>query len=330
MVGKRIAHYEVLEEVGGGGMGVVYKAHDTRLERNAAIKALPEELAEDPERLARFEREAKLLASLKNPHIATVYGLEEVEGRRFLAMELVEGSSLAERLAQGPIAVEEALELARQIAEALEAAHDAAVLHRDVKPGNIMIDKDGRAKVLDFGLAKDLRDDTTQEDLSVSPTLSRPMTQAGQILGTPVYMSPEQIAGAEAGKQSDIWAFGCVLYEVLTGKRAFPGMIPGGFGAEPDWEALPRRTPPAVRTLLRRCLAVNPGKRLRDIGDARLELDEVGTRPGLEDSTVQTPPTWQRVLPWALASVTAVIAVIALALWLGLQPAKVINQPKFT
>jgi len=272
MVGKTIAHYEVLDEIGAGGMGVVYKAWDKRLERQAAIKALPEELAEDADRLARFEREAKLLAGLKNPHIATVYGFEEVEGRRFLAMELVEGKTLAERLAQGPLAVREGLELARQVAEALEEAHAADVIHRDVKPGNIMIGADGKAKVLDFGLAKTLRTSTSEADPGLSPTLTQPMTRTGHVLGTPVYMSPEQVAGKEAGKQSDIWAFGCVLYEMLTGKRPFPGPIVGDAEVEPDWKALPRATPSAVRRLLRRCLAADPRRRLRDIGDAALDL----------------------------------------------------------
>jgi serine/threonine protein kinase len=223
MVEKTIAHYQILDELGAGGMGVVYRARDTRLDREAAIKALPEDLAEDSERLARFEREAKLLASLNNPHIATVYGLEEVGGRRFLAMELVEGQSLAERLDKGPIPVKQALGLARQIAEGLEAAHKAGVIHRDVKPGNIMIDNEGKAKVLDFGLAKALRTDVGEADSSLSPTLTQPMTQAGRILGTPVYMSPEQAEGKEASRQSDIWAFGCVLYEILTPKRSPTG-----------------------------------------------------------------------------------------------------------
>ena len=318
MVERRIAHYEVLDELGAGGMGVVYKAWDTRLEREAAIKALPEALAEDPERLARFEREARLLAGLKNPSIATVYGLEEVEGRRFLALELVEGESLADRLSRGALPVPEAVELARQIAEALEAAHKAGVIHRDVKPGNIMIDTDGKAKVLDFGLAKTLTTEESEIDPSLSPTLSQPMTQAGQVLGTPVYMSPEQAAGKAASRQSDIWAFGCVLYEMLTAKRAFPGRMTGGFGAEPGWDALlPRATPAAIRRLLRRCLATDPVKRLRDIGDARLELEEAEIQPGLEAPAVQTPPTWRRALPWALASLTAVAA---FALWLGGRP----------
>jgi len=318
MVEKTIAHYEVLDEIGAGGMGVVYRARDTRLDRMVAIKALPEELAEDPERLARFEREAKLLASLKNPYIATVYGLEEVEGRRFLAMELVEGKTLAVRLSKNPIPVREALELARQIAEALEAAHEADIIHRDVKPGNIMIGKDGKAKVLDFGLAKALRTDVKEVDPSLSPTLTQPMTQAGHILGTPVYMSPEQAEGKEAGKQSDIWAFGCVLYEMLTGKRAFAGPIVGDAEVEPDWKALPARTPVLVRSLIRRCLRKDLHRRLHDIADARLEIEEAAAElvrggPGEEEAAAVAPLS-TRATWWMLL---AAAAIGALASWIA-------------
>lgn len=275
MAEKRIAHYELLDEIGKGGMGIVYKARDTRLERQAAIKALPEELAEDSERLARFEREAQLLASLNNSYIATVYGLEEVEGRRFLAMELVEGESLAERLSKGAIPVRKALELARQIAEALEVAHKADVVHRDVKPANIMIDQDGKAKVLDFGLAKTHRPDTREADPGLSPTLTQPLTRAGYVLGTPVYMSPEQAAGEEAGKQSDIWSFGCVLFEMLAGKRACTAPAVDAGRITPDWDALPKETPRQARSLIRRCLQENLRRRLHDIADARIELEEI-------------------------------------------------------
>jgi serine/threonine-protein kinase len=314
MVEKTIAHYEVLDEIGAGGMGVVYRAWDTRLERKAAIKALPEELAEDPERLARLEREAKLLAGLKSPYIATVYGLEAVEGRRFLAMELVEGEALAESLSKGPLPVRKALELARQIAEALEEAHVADVIHRDIKPGNIMIGEDGNAKVLDFGLAKALKAEIQEVDASLSPTLTQPMTHAGWLLGTPVYMSPEQATGSEAGKQSDIWAFGCVLYEMLTGERPFSVATVGDAEVVPDWKALPGTTPTAVRRLLRRCLAKDPRQRLRDIGDARLELDEAHIRPDVEGPSAPVTPAWRRGLPWVLAAVAVVAAV---ASWLG-------------
>ncbi len=322
MVGKTIAHYEVFDEIGAGGMGVVYRARDTRLDRPAAIKALPEELAEDSERLARFEREAKLLASLKNPHIATVYGLEEVEDRRFLAMELVEGTTLAEKLSKGPIPVEEALELARQIAEALVAAHEADVIHRDLKPGNIMIGPNGEAKVLDFGLAKAVRKNVPAGDMETSPTLTQPMTRAGLILGTPVYMSPEQAEGQEAGKQSDIWAFGCVLYEMLAGKRAFQGPTREA-GSTPEWDALPKSTPLLARSVLRRCLEKELRRRLHDIADVRIELEEAlwelsaakanGAPVGTKRSA------FLRGTAWALGGV-AVAALLGLAGWLWTRP----------
>ena len=304
MVGKTIAHYEVLEEVGAGGMGVVYRARDTRLDREAAIKALPEELADDAERLARFEREARLLASLKNPYIATVYGLEEVEGRRFLAMELVEGKTLAEKLEQGPIPIREALVLARQIAEALEAAHEAGVIHRDVKPGNIMLGEDGKVKVLDFGLAKNLRPDAPEIDHNLSPTLTQSMTRAGSVLGTPIYMSPEQAAGGEVGKQSDIWAFGSVLYEMLTGELAFPGGRGDDNDVAPDWDAIPDGTPALARSLLRRCLEKDQRHRLHNAADARIELQEALSKAAEEPvaGRASQPSLWEqiRTLWWML------------------------------
>jgi serine/threonine protein kinase/Tol biopolymer transport system component len=300
--------------------GVVYRARDTRLDREAAIKALPEELAEDSERLTRFEREAKLLASLNNPHIATVYGLEEVEGRRFLAMELVEGENLAERLAKGPIPVQRALELAQQIAEALEAAHESGVVHRDVKPGNIMIGEHGKAKVLDFGLATELQTNVPGAGMSLSPTLPQPMTLAGQILGTPVYMSPEQAKGKEASRQSDIWAFGCVLYEMLTGKRAFQGPIVGEGTADPDWEALPDRTPALVRRLIRRCLQRDLRRRLHDIADVRIEIqDALGpTDEALSVSTSDHPPAATSKRLRATAWIASLLAAAALT-WLAVE-----------
>jgi len=303
-------------------MGVVYRARDTRLDRDAAIKALPEEVAENSARLARFEREAKLLASLKNPHIATIYGLEQAEGQRFLAMELVEGVTLAERLSKGPIPVREALELARQIAEALEVAHVADVIHRDVKPGNIMIGKDGKAKVLDFGLAKALRAGVQETD-SLSPTLTQSMTQAGQILGTPVYMSPEQTRGEEAGKQTDIWSFGCVLFEMLSGKRAFPGGFADDAEKEPDWGALPEEMPPLARSVLRRCLERDPRRRLHNIADGRLEIEESIREPALGE--VWSLPTKSATLATregALRALTAIaiVAVLALTGWIVTRP----------
>src|SRR5262249_4270651 len=245
--------YELIEVVGAGGMGVVYRARDTRLKRDVALKLLPEAFALDPDRVARFQREAELLATLNHPHIAAIYGIEEAEGVRALVLELVEGPTLADRIAQGPIPPDEALPIARQIAEALEAAHEHGVIHRDLKPANIKVKPDGTVKVLDFGLAK-LNEPTGSNDpnvtaLSMSPTITSPalMTGVGVLLGTAAYMSPEQAKGRPADKRSDIWAFGCVMYEMLTGKRAFEGedvgdTLAGILRGEPHWNALPGHT----------------------------------------------------------------------------------------
>ena len=214
MVGKTLGHYEILALLGAGGMGEVYRARDTRLARNVAIKVLPADLAGDPDRLARLEREAKLLAALNHPHIATIHSLEEAAGQRFLVLELIKGESLDRRVAKGPLPIEEALAVCRQIAEALEAAHDEGMVHRDLKPANVMITPEGRAKVLDFGLAKPFEAEEAGTDTTQSPTLSLARTASGVILGTAPYMSPEQIRGQPLDKRADIWAFGCVLYEV--------------------------------------------------------------------------------------------------------------------
>ena len=214
-------HYEVLEKLGQGGMGEVYRALDKNLGRQVAIKILPEEFSEDPERLARFEREAKLLATLNHPNIAAVYGFEEAKGLRFLVLELVEGETLQTRLDRGALPMDEALETCRQVAEGLEAAHERGVVHRDLKPGNIMITPEGKVKILDFGLAKAYTGETTGIDIANSPTITAQMTEPGVILGTAAYMSPEQARGRSVDKRADIWAFGCILYECLTGKRAF-------------------------------------------------------------------------------------------------------------
>ena len=223
MIGKTLSHYKVIEKIGSGGMGVVYRAEDTTLKREVAIKVLPEQFTKDPQRLARFEREAQLLAQLNHPNIAAIYGLEEAEGVRFLALELVEGETLAERVARGRLPVEEALEACRQIAEGVEAAHEKGVIHRDLKPANVKLTPEGTIKILDFGLAKAFEGEMPAADISHSPTLTEEMTRAGAILGTAAYMSPEQARGEEVDKRADIFAFGCVLYELLTGKRAFGG-----------------------------------------------------------------------------------------------------------
>jgi serine/threonine protein kinase len=272
MIGKRIAHYEVLDELGAGGMGVVYRALDTRLDREVAVKALPEGLAAHPERLARFDREAKTLASLNHPNVGAIYGLEKAEDRQFLILELVEGDTLEAELRRGPIPIERALSIALQIAEALEAAHEAGIIHRDVKPANVKITDSGRVKVLDFGLAKALAPESPSLDLTQAPTLTQQVTGAGAILGTAAYMSPEQARGQPLDRRTDIWSFGCVLYECLAGKPTFPGAtfsdtIAAVLDKEPDWSALPEGVPPTVRRMLRRCLNKNPQDRLRDIGD---------------------------------------------------------------
>jgi len=261
-------------------MGEVYRATDTKLKREVAIKVLPEDVARDRERLARFEREAHVLASLNHPHIASIYGLEESDGVPCLVLELVEGQTLAERLKEGSLPVDKGLELARQIASALEAAHEKGVIHRDLKPANIKITPEGTAKVLDFGLAKAFADESAEisGDASLSPTLTLAATRAGVILGTAAYMSPEQARGKPVDKRTDIWAFGCVLYEILTGRQVFAGETASDAIArilerEPDWQAIPHSTPPRVRDLLERCLEKAPSGRLRDIGDARIELE---------------------------------------------------------
>ncbi len=270
MVGQTLGHYRIEEKLGQGGMGVVYSATDSKLGRQVAIKVLPELFAKDPERLARFEREARMLAALNHPNIAAIHGLEESGGTHYLVLELVPGKTL-----EGPLPIDEAVRVCAQIAEALEAAHDKGIMHRDLKPANVKITPQGKVKVLDFGLAKALRPESSDD----AATVSADPTREGSILGTPAYMSPEQARGSAVDKRTDIWAFGCVLYEVLTGRKAFPGStisdcLAAVLTKEPNWEALPEATPSNVRGLLRRCLQKDLGRRLRDIGDARLELEE--------------------------------------------------------
>jgi len=280
--GARYGPYEITAKIGAGGMGEVYRARDTRLDRDVALKILPPAFAGDPERLARFEREARTLATLNHPHIGHIYGLEESGGVRALVLEFVDGPTLADRIAPGPIPIDDALIIARQIAEGLEAAHDQGIIHRDLKPANIKVRTDGTVKVLDFGLAKAF--DSTSAgtaDVSASPTITSPplMTGVGAILGTAAYMSPEQARGQAIDKRTDIWAFGCVLFEMITGRMVFPGVttsdtIAAVLERSPDWTALPSATPPFVRHVLARCLEKNPKHRWRDIGDVRIELDD--------------------------------------------------------
>ena len=314
MVGKTLGHYEILAPLGEGGMGQVYRARDTTLDRDVAIKVLPEDFASDAGRLARFEREAKLLASLSHPNIATIFGFEESDGVRFIAMELVEGQSLAERIqASGRIEVDEALEIARRIALALEAAHEAGVIHRDLKPANVQVAPDGTVKVLDFGLAKAYEAEGSEpsSDLSHSLTMMA-ATGTGVIMGTAPYMSPEQARGKLVDKRSDIWSFGCVLYEMLAGKRAFDGrtvsdMMASILKEEPDWTALPETTSAIIQLLLRQCLEKDADRRLHDIADARIGIVNTIADPDadialLASSVEAAKPSWRQTIPTPVAA----------------------------
>ena len=317
--GVRLGPYEVTALIGEGGMGKVWRARHTALKRDDALKVLPDALASDPDRLARFQREAQVLASLNHPHIASIHGLEETNGMLALALEFVEGDDLATRLARGAIPVEEAIAYAKQIVDALEAAHEKGIVHRDLKPANIKVTKDGAVKVLDFGLAKACEADVVlaSGDPGQSPTRTRlGTTEVGIILGTASYMSPEQARGRPIDKRSDIWAFGVVLFEMLTGRQLFPGetssdALAAVLTREIDWTKLPRTTPPGVRRLLTRCLERDPKKRLRDIGDARVDLDDAGS------ATIPGAPVQRRsllrALPWALAVIATLFA--AWAVW---------------
>ena len=298
--GSLLGIYEIIAPIGAGGMGEVYRARDTKLEREVAIKILPEDIAHDPERLARFKREAQLLASLNQPNIAGIHGLEEHEETLFLALELVEGEDLSERLKRGPIPVDEALDIARQVADALEAAHEKGIIHRDPKPPNIKLTPDGNVKVLDFGLAKALdSNERSSPELSNSPTMARDATRAGVILGTASYMSPEQARGKVVDKRTDIWAFGCVLYEMLTGHKVFQGedvklTLAEVVKAEPRWNDLPSEISPSVKTTLERCLKKDPKARIRDIGDARLALEGAFESQGVSETATapRVPGLW--------------------------------------
>jgi Tol biopolymer transport system component len=321
--GTKLGSYEVTGAIGAGGMGEVYQAHDTKLGRDVAIKVLPEAFAHDAERLSRFQREAKMLASLNHPNIATIHGLEQSNGTHYLVMELVPGETLRERIArEGPLPVEEALGICRQIAEALEAAHEKSIIHRDLKPANVKVTPEGKVKVLDFGLAKAFADDPTSSNLSESPTLSVAATMKGVILGTAAYMSPEQARGKAVDKRTDIWAFGCVLYELLCGRPAFDGedvteILAAVVKTEPDWNRVPESTPPAIRMLLRRCLQKDKTLRLQAAGDARIEIQEaLAAPPSVGASTaVSATRGWRERIAWPV--VAGVFALIAIALAIG-------------
>ena len=320
--GTRLGTYEVRALIGAGGMGEVYEAHDSKLGRDVAIKVLPEQFAREQERLARFQREAKLLASLNHPNIATIHGLEQSEGTHYLVMELVPGDTLRERITRdGALPIEEALTIAKQIAEALEAAHNSekGIIHRDLKPANVKVTPEGRVKVLDFGLAKAFAPERPTEDMSNSPTLSAAPTMQGVIMGTAAYMSPEQARGKAVTKATDIFAFGAVLYEMLTGKQTFQGEDVGDILAtvvktEPDWSRLPESTPPAIRTLLRRCLRKERHQRLSDAGAVRIEIEEALASPAAAPAAAASAANrWRQFLPWAAAVVLSVVT--GLAVW---------------
>src|SRR6476620_6694964 len=302
----RVGAYEILSALGAGGMGEVYRARDTKLGRDVALKVIPDTFALDPDRLARFKREAQVLASLNHPHIAAIYGFEDSGETHALVLELVEGETLADRIARGAIPLDEALPIARQIAEALEAAHEQRIIHRDLKPANIKVRSDGTVKVLDFGLAKAMDPaGASAVDIANSPTLTAHATALGMIMGTAAYMAPEQAKGRPVDTRADIWAFGCVLYEMLTGRRAFEGedvssILAAVIQSEPRWD----RVPASVRRLLESCLEKDPRRRLRDIGDVWKLLDD-GSAVASRSRTGTTG--------WIAAGLLAVVA--AMALW---------------
>jgi Tol biopolymer transport system component len=324
VIGSRLGPYQITAKLGEGGMGEVYRATDTKLDRQVAIKVLPAAFIEDKERLARFEREAKLLAQLHHPNIASIFGLEESDGTRALVMELVEGPTLAERLEQGPLPFNESLSVSLQIAHALEEAHEKGIVHRDLKPQNIKASIEGKVKVLDFGLAKAMDPmgaasggPGSASQLAVSPTLTLGATQMGMILGTAAYMAPEQAKGLAVDKRADIWAFGVVLYEMLTGRRLFdaptvPETLAHVLTREPDLGTLPASTPRAMVRLLRRCLERNPKNRMRDVGDARMVIEEIAAGGEASEtaaaSATAATPRWRSALPWILAAAASLAA----------------------
>jgi len=317
-IGARLSAYEIIALLGAGGMGEVYRARDTKLNRDVALKILPEAFAIDGDRIARFRREAQVLASFNHPNIAAIYGFEDSGSTHALVLELVEGPTLADRIGKGPIPLDEALPIAKQIAEALEAAHEQGIIHRDLKPANIKVRDDGTVKVLDFGLAKALEPASAiSPALTASPTITTPaqMTGVGMILGTAAYMSPEQARGRPADKRSDIWSFGAVLWEMLSGRPAFAGesvsdTLASVLKLDPDWNALPPSTPSSIRKLIRRCLTKDRNQRLQAIGEARIELENPTTD---EASSARSNAA---LLPWVIAALTTVTAVVALWAWL--------------
>ena len=329
MVGKTISHYKVLEKIGEGGMGVVYRATDTKLNRDVALKILPQQFASDSQRMGRFQREAEVLASLDHPNIGQIYGIEEAGQTKALVLQLIEGPTLADKIAQGPIPVEDALKIALQMAEGLEAAHEKGVIHRDLKPANIKITPEGQVKILDFGLAKALEIEAPDTNLSQSPTLTAAATQAGVILGTAAYMSPEQARGEATDKKADVWAFGCVLFEMLTGRATFGGktvsdVLAGVLRIDPEWKNLPPNLHPRIRLLLERSLEKESKDRYHDIADARVDIqkalaDPSGVLVQPTGDVVQAPP--RRILPWVLAALFLGAVTAGVAVW-SLRPSE--------
>jgi len=331
-LGTKIGPFEVTAPIGAGGMGEVYRATDTRLRRDVAIKVLPDDVTRDRERLARFEREAQLLASLSHPNIGAIFGLEEWGDSRCLILELIEGETLAEKIGRGPLPAEEALRIALQIAEGLEAAHEKWIIHRDLKPANVKVTPDGTVKVLDFGLAKAYEGDPAHpsSQVSLSPTLSLAATRAGVILGTAAYMSPEQAAGQMVDRRSDVWAFGVVLFEMLTGRKTFGGetlshTLASVLKEEPDWSGLPADLPPRIRQLIGRCLDKKVQRRLQSIGEARVLLEDYRDAPeSFRPAAMPAPsastlvPLWRQAAPWAVAALLGV-ALASAPLWLRRQ-----------
>ena len=330
--GTRLGPYEIQSAIGAGGMGEVYRATDTSLGRQVAIKVLPETFATDPDRLARFEREAKTLASLNHPNIAIIHGLEKSQGTYALVMELVEGEDLSQRIARGPIPLDEALPMAKQIAEALEAAHEQGIVHRDLKPANIKVSPDGNVKVLDFGLAKwnepnGPNDSNSPNAFSISPTITSPalMTGIGTLLGTAAYMAPEQARGRPADKRADIWAFGCVLYEMLSGTRAFDGddmavVLASVIKTDPNWSLLPARTPPAIVATITQCLQKDPKQRIHDAGDVRLALQGAFAFAAAQTHTSAAPQRWRRPLVVGSLALLAGAIVAGGGVWFATRP----------
>lgn len=322
LVGRQIGSHRILSLLGAGGMGEVYRAHDTRLGRDVAIKVVPDRFLSIPGRLARFELEARVLATLNHPHIGAIYGLEEADGIRGLVLELVEGATLGEHLATHRLSIHEALAVARQIADALEAAHEKGIIHRDLKPANVKITPEGTVKVLDFGLAKVFATEESGNDAAQTPEIAAVQTREGVIAGTASYMSPEQARGKTVDKRTDIWAFGCVLFEMLTVRTAFAGetgsdTIVAVLEREPDWSALPAETPPSIRRLLHRCLEKDPKRRLRDIGDARPEIEEALSPSAASSDVLKAPARPARLALWVAAG--AGLLVLASAITWELQ-----------